>query len=138
MRAQEFGDQRRHVRDAERQRRADLQRPVQLGAAHRHRLLGVGDFRQDPLRARVELVTRLRHREIARIAMQEPHTERRFERHRAPAHELLRQHQLVGRGREAARVDRRDEDSQIVEFHIVHSKVTVIIFTAIYLSIRLT
>ncbi len=138
VRGQEFGDQRRHVRDPERQRRADLQRTMQLGAAYRHRLLGVGDLREDALRAHVKLLPRFGHREIARIPVQQPHAERRLQRHRAPADELLGQHQLVGRRREAARIDGRDEDPQVVEFHIVHSIATVIIFTAIYLSNRLT
>jgi hypothetical protein len=54
------------------------------------------------------------------------HAEHFFQRHHAPADELLRQRQPLGRRGEVMGVDRGDEDPHVIELHyIVHLHETV-------------
>src|SRR5260370_2438670 len=109
------------MRHPERHRRADPQEPSWPGAAQRHRLLGVFHLTENAPRTLVELLTEFGHGQLARIANQQLHAKRLFQRHHAPADELLRQRQPLCRGGEVMGVDRGDKDPHIIELHrIVH------------------
>ena len=136
MLAQEFGDIRGKMADAERHRHAETKTAAQHLTTTRHRQFG---FRTSSrmLRMLSKQLAVVGNGKFARIAIQQTRPERLFQRGDAPADVLLGEHQLFSRSGKVARFDYGDVNPEIFNLHIVHLSVTVIVIRRIVGQISL-